>query len=270
MIIAFDTGDKKDNPDIPPQPDDLKRIENNRIYLQAINSMLFVFVVLAVGTSIRITDEWYRDEKKHKEMETQKLSAELSLLKSQINPHFFFNTLNSIYSLASRKSSKTPEAIIKLSNLMRYIIYDSDKELVPLQNELDYIRNYVELQRLRFQENVSVLFDVKGEISNKQIEPLLLLPFIENAFKHGIDYTKSCTISIIIRVENNKLFFTAENPIVPNQNMSKDDPSGLGLSNSRKRLLLLYNEKHKLNIHKDPNVFRVELTLDFKKQNTDI
>jgi two-component system LytT family sensor kinase len=197
-------------------------------------------------------------------METQKLSAELSLLKQQINPHFFFNTLNSIYSLASRKSEKTPEAIIKLSELMRYIIYESDKEFVPLRKELDYINNYVQLQRLRIKDEVEVIFITEGEFNEIMIEPMLLLPFIENAFKHGIDYSQSCEILISISVSVSKLKMIVENPLIKKQQISVEESSGKGLVNSRKRLELLYPGAHELVISDGNDRFRVELTLNLQ------
>lgn len=253
-----------DQPPLPPM-EIKKGFKQEMRYFRAFRSVFFILLVLAVGTSIRITSQWYNNEKLRKETENEKLNAELSFLKSQINPHFFFNTLNSIYSLASKKSDKTPEAIIKLSQLMRYIIYDSEKELVPLQNEIDYINNLVELQKLRLKNNVKVLFITQGLITNKWIEPLLLLPFIENAFKHGIDYTKECTIAFSIVIKDEQLFFESENPLVTQFYQLKDNEnSGIGLLNSKKRLSLLYPGKHSLIIDENNGKFKVNLQLTFK------
>jgi two-component system, LytTR family, sensor kinase len=222
------------------------------------------FLFLALGTSIRVTEQWFSNEKQRKEMETQKLAAELSFLKSQINPHFFFNTLNSIYSLAISKSDKTPEAIIKLSELMRFIIYESEKDMVPLRRELEYINNYVELQKLRLMSNISVRYHVEGDINHKRIEPLLLLPFIENAFKHGIDATKNCVIGIKVKISVTDLMLIVENPVVkPSMKEDRENP-GIGLANSKKRLELIYGEKHTLNISQTGNIFKIELNINFK------
>jgi two-component system, LytTR family, sensor kinase len=205
-------------------------------------SSLFCFAVLALGTSIRVTEGWYINEKQKKEMENQKLGAELSLLKSQINPHFFFNTLNSIYSLAIIKSEKTPEAVLKLSEIMRYIIYDTEKKVVPLSKEVEYIANYIELQKLRLPDIVKVDFKTKVEDGNAVIEPLLLLPFVENAFKHGVDVEKGSTILISITQEGEKLKFHVSNPLIDDAGNIPDKYRGIGVNNTLKRLKLLYDD----------------------------
>ena len=229
-----------------------------------LNIVTINILFIAVGTSIKITEDWFSNEKIRKEMENQKLSAELFFLKSQINPHFFFNTLNSIYSLAIQKSDKTPDAIMKLSELMRYIIYESDKEIVPLKRELEYIKNYIELQRLRLMPNVKVTFAVEGNNNGKMIEPLMLLPFIENAFKHGVDYIKDCNIKIQVSIKTDFLFFVVENPNVFQNSKKLEGSSGVGLANSKKRLNLLYPENYTLSILPSENLYRIELMLKLK------
>ena len=246
----------------PPPHEGYDILAGNMLKGRAAVAMIACFLVLAISTSIKVTEQWYSNEKERKEMETQKLSAELSLLKQQINPHFFFNTLNSLYSLARQKSDKTPEAIIKLSELMRYIIYESDKEYVPLQKELDYISNYVQLQRLRIKDEVEVNFSTEGEYNEIMIEPMLLLPFIENAFKHGIDYSQACRILIKVTVTASKLSLVVENPLIRKPQLSIEESSGKGLINSRKRLELLYPDSHELKILDSNDKFRIELTLN--------
>ena len=205
------------------------------------NSALFCFAVLALGTSIRVTEHWYENEKQRKEMENQKLGAELSLLKSQINPHFFFNTLNSIYSLAIIKSDKTPEAVIKLSEIMRYIIYDTERKVVPLSKEVEYIANYIELQRLRLTKQIKVVFKTQLSREDAVIEPLLLLPFVENAFKHGVDNEKGGKILISITQTGRQLQLHVENPLMEDT-FPKNGSSGIGMNNTLKRLKLLYHD----------------------------
>jgi sensor histidine kinase YesM len=227
----------------------------------ALRNLTTCFLFLAIGTSIRVTEQWYINEKQRKDMENQKLTAELSFLKSQINPHFFFNTLNSIYSLAISKSDKTPEAIIKLSELMRFIIYESEKESVPLRRELDYINNFVELQKLRLMSNITVNYRIEGDLADLKIEPLILLPFIENAFKHGIDSIKKCVINILVKVSSSQLWLTVENPVVKLNNIQTNDSQGIGLANSKKRLQLVYGSNHTLNITQTNDSFKVELKI---------
>jgi hypothetical protein len=250
----------------PPAPPEIHRYKTGLFYpFMGLRNLTSCFLFLAIGTSIRVTEQWYSDDKKRKETENQKLIAELSFLKSQINPHFFFNKLNSIFSLAIQKSEKTPEALIKLSELMRFLIYDSEKEFVPLKRELDYIKNYVELQKLRLMSNVTVNYHIEGNYHDKELEPLLLLPFIENAFKHGIDSIKKCHIGILVKISDSFLTLVVENPVVRNVKTPNINAGGIGLANSKKRLELLYGPNYQLNIDRNNDFYRIELQLNFKQ-----
>lgn len=220
------------------------------------------FLVIAVSTSIKVTQSWYTNEEQRKEMQNEKLSAELLFLKSQINPHFFFNTLNSIYYLAQTKSDLSPVAILKLSEIMRYIIYEAVREKVQLKKELDYIQNYIDLQRLRLNENMNVEYIVNSSNENLLIGPMLLIPFVENAFKHGIDFAQNSTITIIATTEDTKLTFSVANPKVQ-QNRVNLVSSGVGLLNVKKRLDLLYPNNYYLNIT-EGRIFKVELIINLK------
>jgi sensor histidine kinase YesM len=221
--------------------------------------------VWAVSTSIKVTGDWYKTDKKRKEAENEKLSTELNLLKSQINPHFFFNTLNNIYSLAIQKSERTPEAIVKLSELMRHIIYDTDKDKVPLSKEIDYIRNYIELEKLRLRDNSNIRFMVDGDPAEKLIEPLLLLPFIENAFKHGTGHTQAGTISIQISIRDSRLNLLVENPVSISSEIPEGKNQGIGRINAERRLQLLYNNNYTLETTVTDAIFRVDLTLNLNR-----
>jgi two-component system LytT family sensor kinase len=239
----------------------LHRIARSR----GMGAVFFSFMVLAVSTSIKVTGDWYKMDKKRKETENEKLSTELNLLKSQVNPHFFFNTLNNIYSLAIQKSERTPEAIVKLSQLMRYVIYDTDKDKVPLIKEIEYIRNYIELEKLRLRDNVDIRFIVEGNVAEKLIEPLLLLPYIENAFKHGIDRQNPCTISIRISILDSTLTLCVENPVLVQADQRAPEKQGIGRYNAERRLQLLYGENYKLETAVNESVFRVELILNLNR-----
>ena len=236
----------------------LRRIARNR----SIGAVFNTFLVLAVSTSIRVTGDWYKMDKRRKEIENEKLLTELNLLKTQVNPHFFFNTLNNIYSLAIQKSERTPEAIVKLSQLMRYVIYDTDKDKVPLSKEIEYIRNYIELEKLRLRDDVEISFLVEGNVSDKLIEPLLLLPFIENAFKHGIDHQKPCKIFIRISIQDSQLSLYVENPVPLKSDKKTPEKQGIGRYNAERRLQLLYGQNYKLETSTTDSVFRVELILN--------
>lgn len=223
-------------------------------------------ISIAVSTSIRGTREWFINEKQLKEIENQKLTAELSFLKAQINPHFFFNTLNGIYALARKKSDQTPEVILKLSDLMRYIIYEANTSKVLLSREISHIENYIDLQKMRLNEIVQVEFKVTGSPGILQIEPLLFSVFLDNAFKHGIDYSKPGKIHILMNIMEDSLIFVVKNPIPQNKNRHKSANSGVGLVNIRQRLKLVYPNRHKLEISQNEDQYLVKL---FLKLNTD-
>jgi len=193
-----------------------------------------------------------------KQIEREKMKAELSYLKAQINPHFLFNTLNSIYALTVKKSDLAPESVTRLSTIMRYVITEAAQEMVPLEKEINYITNYIELEELRLTSKVKLDFSVKGDLSGKQIAPLIFLPYVENAFKHGVSAKENSYIDICISVEGKELQLLVKNNKVHTRALS----NGLGLENARKRLQLLYPGKHALNILNDEKEFRVSLKID--------
>ncbi|HEY9169778.1 MAG TPA: sensor histidine kinase [Lutibacter sp.] len=223
---------------------------------------IVIFLLFAISLSFRLSIEWYKNEKIKNLIKTQKINAELSFLKSQLNPHFLFNTLNSIYSLANKKSDDTTEAIITLSELMRYMIYETNKEFVTLQNEIDYIKNFISLQNLRLKESSGVRFNVRGKL-DYNIEPLLLISFIENAFKFGTDYTGKTNINIEIKVEDDFLSLKVSNYISLKEKSNLD--SGIGIENIKSRLNILYPNTHTLNIEESDKMFNVDLLLKLKK-----
>ncbi len=236
-------------------------IESKKIFFLSFIQGIVIFLLFGISLSIKLSIEWYKNEKIKNLIKTQKINAELSFLKSQLNPHFLFNTLNSIYSLANKKSEATTEAIITLSELMRYMIYETDKEFVPLQKEIDYIKNYISLQNLRLKDSSGVRFNVHGNLDQK-IEPLLLISFIENAFKYGTDYTGKTNINIKIIVEESNLTLRVDNYISLKE---KNNPnSGFGIQNIESRLNLLYPNSHTLKIEELDTLYKVELLLKLK------
>lgn len=233
---------------------------NDRLFTGV--QILVIVLLFAVSASVRLVTEWYKNEKLNALIETQKINTELSFLKTQLNPHFLFNTLNSIYSLANKKSDHTTDAIITLSELMRYMLYETDKTYVPLKNEIEYIKNYISLQNLRLKDSSGVRFNVHGSLEH-YIEPLLLITFIENAFKYGTDYTGKTNINIQITVEEMKLILKISNYISLSE---KNKPnSGIGLENIKSRLNLLYPNSHVLKIEESDELYSVELLLNLKK-----
>ena len=211
---------------------------------------------MLLSTSVYIISSNFKNNEQRKSLENEKLTAELAFLKSQINPHFLFNSLNNIYSLAYQKSDKTPEAILKLSEIMRYMLYESNEDTVLLEEEINYLQNYIELQKLRFKENVHVDLHVDIDNPNHCIMPLLLISFLENAFKHGVSTNASKPIRIDIKVHNGRLHFKAENA---KSQLNKDQTKGVGLKNLKRRLQLGYPDKHTINTVESENYYTSEL-----------
>jgi two-component system LytT family sensor kinase len=170
------------------------------------NTVLFL-LIFTVGTCISVIQRWLKTEQNRKTTENEKLNTELSFLKSQVNPHFFFNTLNNIYSLAVVRSEKTAPAVMKLSAIMRYILTETQRDLVPLSNEVDFIHNFIDLQKVRLTDKVILNFSAKGNADNLLVAPLLFIPFVENAFKYGVSTKESSNINIEIKTEGNKDLF---------------------------------------------------------------
>ncbi len=217
-------------------------------------SLVFIFFSIALKFAV----DWFRNERIQRDLENQRLSAELSFLKSQINPHFLFNSLNSIYSLAYQRSETTPEAILKLSEIMRYMLYECNDNKVALSKELQYLQNYIDLQKIRFGNKSYIDFKVDGKIEHQQIVPLLLIAFIENAFKHGIANDPLSPISLLIDMDADHLHFYIRNK---KHNNNRDIIGGIGLNNVKRRLDLLYPGKYNLDITEDEQTYTCELSL---------
>lgn len=227
--------------------------------LKSLFPILFSAAFIITGTALRMYEEWIINIRNKKEVEAKQNLTKLESLKNQLNPHFLFNSLNSIYSLTTKKSDEAPEAVITLSELMRYMLYRTNDKFVPLQQELDYIDNYIKLQRLRIANNKDVKIKIEGNVSTQQISPLLFISFIENAFKYGTDYSGHTEVDISIFIEGDDLIFKCSN-IIGGRNKNEED-SGIGLSNTKERLKLLYPEKNILTIKEENNRFIVVLKL---------
>lgn len=222
----------------------------NRILFKMGHNLVFFLAVIFFSLMLKIYNRW-------KQAEKEKLKAELSYFKAQINPHFLFNTLNTIYSLAIQKADNTPEAVVKLSGMMRYVISEASHDFVPIEREISYITDYVDLQKIRFGETVTIDYNHSDPVPGKLIAPLILIPFIENAFKFGVNPEADSYIAVTLdfagadfhmRVFNNKV-------IQP----QSDDVGGLGIINARQRLALLYPDGHRLIIEDKEKEFTVDL-----------
>lgn len=210
---------------------------------------------------ISFTISWFRNRKLESELIMQKQASELALLRSQVNPHFLFNTLNNIYSLVYRKSDDAPEAIMKLSEIMRYMLYDANTEKVPLDKEITYLHSFIELQRLRQHDPDFVEFIISGKTEGLTISPNLLISFVENAFKHGSRNVQNPGIIINLSAQPGKMCFTVTNFINKEEAIVKDSAGGIGLQNIRRRLDLLYPGTHTLEIEQNEEIYKVNLII---------
>jgi two-component system LytT family sensor kinase len=221
-----------------------------------------IFLVLSV--IYRLIIDKIENDRKQKEIIAEQLSIKLKFLRSQVNPHFIFNVLANLVSLARKRSEQMEPALIMLSDLMRYMLYESDEKKVTLSTEIDYLKSYIELQKLRFGDDVKISADMDLSAGQLQysIEPMLLIPFVENAFKHGMGMAEPF-IEIKLQVNNGRLEFDVKNKFTDTDE-SKDERPGIGLENVRSRLTLLYSKAHELVIKKENNLFQVHLTLQLK------
>lgn len=209
---------------------------------------------------IRFFEKWQQDEKRNREIEKENIATELTFLKQQINPHFLFNALNSIYSMTINTSEQASDTLLKLSSILRYMLYETENPLVKLRDEINIINDYIELQKLRVPKNVSVYFKVTGQQGNHQIAPLLLMPLIENAFKYGIDNISEVFIDIHITIENENLELTVKNKIIRTDPSNGID-SGIGIKNILRRLELLYHDNYHFETEQTNGIFSVILRL---------
>jgi len=225
--------------------------------------VMMTFLIVGISTSVTLIQKWQLDKQERELLEKEKIGSELSFLKAQINPHFFFNTLNNIYALTHVDVENSRRALHKLSRMMRYLLYDTQAGITPLSKEVSFIVDYIELMKLRLNDTTKVVFE--GPIVNQdmQIAPMLFLPYVENAFKHGVSNLQPSTISITLSLENNVLALLVKNTIFGENAEIADNYGGIGLSNTKRRLDLLYPDRHTFSAQKteDTNEFIVHLTL---------
>jgi LytS/YehU family sensor histidine kinase len=230
-------------------------------YDRILSYLLAGLIVVFISSALKVTGNYIRNEQRNKELENQKLTAELNFLKSQVNPHFLFNTLNNIYSLAYKQSPETPDAIMKLSLLMRYMLYESNDTLVNLEKEVEHIRNFIDLQKLRLREQAGIRFQIEGNLAGKQIAPMLLMTLVENAFKHGLVSRNEIGITLDLKVEDDSLLFSTINNTSSHK---KREFGGIGLQNLQQRLNLLYLNQHEITFEEKEGTFYASLRLYFQ------
>lgn len=229
------------------------------------NALVFssipTFFLMVVSTTYRLILDRINTDKSEREKINENLKTELSLLRSQVSPHFMFNVLNNMVALARKKSDLLEPSLIKLSQLMRYMLYETE-ERVTLQREVEYLENYIDLQKQRFGNTVRINTSFRDTDTVHEIEPMLLIPFVENAFKHGVGMIEDPYIDIELYLADGKLHFKVQNRFHADSAEVKDSASGIGLNNVRRRLNLLYPHKHTLDIHAANGIFNVYLQID--------
>jgi two-component system LytT family sensor kinase len=230
-------------------------------FLKAYISVLTSQSIYAIiGTFFRLSVDWFRNIRHQEELEKQNIKNELALLRSQINPHFLFNTLNNLHSFVHRDQDKTAFGIIKLSEIMRYMLYETNAERVLLEKEIKYISDYIDLQKLRLKDPDFVKFSIEGDIAGKYIPPLLLISFVENAFKHCKINTPNPGILIILKTEKNSLSFEVIN-FIKKEPHSIEENNGFGLKNLHRRLNLIYGANYRLDKFTDNEKYHIRLVI---------
>ena len=239
-----------------PKPNSNHNFPQPREHSELFDAQFLIpfLLVIALAFLIKITNRLT-------EINDEKRNAEVSYLKAQINPHFLFNTLNSLYALTLQKSDEAPNAVLKLSSIMRYVVTESNQEYVTLDKELNYIKDYIALQKLRLDQNVSLAFKIEGEPFGKAIAPLILIPFIENAFKYGINPDTESYIHIDILIENQNLKLSVKNPKAATE-VDEALKTEEGLKNTQRRLDLMYAGKYTLTVVEDEKTYDVTLKID--------
>ncbi len=234
----------------------LIRLIDNIVYMISFQAVFFI-----IGVSFRSLFGWIEQRKLNDKLKEENLRSELTLLRSQLNPHFLFNTLNNIDTLIGFDQAKASDALIKLSSIMRYMLYQNKTDKVPFTKELLYIENYIELEKLRFKNPAFLNFSINCVNRDILIQSMIFIPFIENAFKHSVDSDIENGIVIRFNCDNNKIIFSCKN-VYSVDETDKDGVHGIGLSTVKRRLKLMYPDRHRLQITTSDNRFNVELEID--------
>ena len=236
-----------------------------------LNLVVGMYLVVFVAVAANLFKRWYAMQAAHAQLQSARIEAalklreaELKLLRAQINPHFLFNTLNNLYGLTLERSEQAPDVVLRLSDLLDYVLYRCNTPRVPLNDEIQYVRNYLALETLRYNERVQITFDTTGLTEHACIAPMLLIPFVENSFKHGLSQVRHAGhVRIALSLDEGTMTFTVENSVPPKPHPGTPPPytEGIGLQNVRKRLALLYPDAHTLTVEDHADAFRITLTL---------
>ncbi|MEI6946879.1 histidine kinase [Paraflavisolibacter sp. H34] len=242
----------------PPDGTSLLGVPLRVFFMLLRNALSSFLMLLFISCFLHVFFSLVRTQNEKKALENAHLHAEINLLRSQIHPHFLFNTLNSIYAQAVSRPEQAQQSILKLSEILRYMLYETSSEKISLEKDVQYLSSYIDLQRMRLSQKITIHYTVRGGLKGLTIAPLLLITFVENAFKHGISYSPPSTISIHLEVVDNALTLLVRNPVVGGH---ISEPGGMGLQNARRRLELLYPRQYWLEIEENKNQFVVNLKI---------
>ncbi|WP_372773770.1 sensor histidine kinase [Mangrovibacterium sp.] len=249
---------------MPPFPDEMPmrpdQPAQQPFHRLIIDNALVSILVVGFNAAIKVTVIWQAEEQKSKELEKEKLQTELAFLKNQVSPHFFMNTLNNIHALIDINAEDAKESVIKLSKLMRYLLYDSEAGKTTLAKEIEFVKSYVDLMKLRFTSKVSIRMSFPEKVANITIPPMLFTSLLENAFKHGISYQKESFVDIVMRTDQNDLFFSVKNSKKEAGN-GLNEVGGIGLENLKKRLDLIYPNRYLLEQKENKDTFEIHIKL---------
>jgi sensor histidine kinase YesM len=241
-------------------------LPNSTFYYSLMAGLRGGLSVAGFAGIIKLGKHWYQKNQQAQELEREKLKAELQLLKAQVHPHFLFNTLNNLYSLTLTQSGQAPEVVLKLAGLLRFMLYECNVALVPLEKEIKLVQDYIELEKLRYGNRLDLAVNITGNPAGKLIAPLLLLPFLENSFKHGAsEHLDQAWISLDLTIQENKLKFKLLNALPPEplfMSQPEIPAHGIGLGNVKKRLELMYPQRHQFKTTQEAETYLVTLTLD--------
>ena len=234
---------------------------SEKVFAYALAPIPTFFMWTTIGCLFRFFIDWFKKKNEVIILEKENVSSNLALLKNQINPHFLFNTLHNIDTLIYDNQEKASKSLVKLSDIMRYMLNDATSDLVDLHKETEHLENYLELEKLRLKNEKFLDYSIHGDVEGIKIAPMLMIPFVENAFKHSVDSNIENGIKINIIIENHKLHFICENRFDKSET-DKDESHGIGLEILKKRLDLIYKNRHKLFINSDNSVFKVNMEIE--------
>jgi len=243
--------------EIPRRPIQGK-LKNPKPFPRFANFLILSILIVGFDAGLQIAMRWAKLEQEKVTIEKESVANQLAFLRNQISPHFFMNTLNNIHALVDIDAEESKKSIIKLSNLMRHLLYDSEENKIPIKKEIEFIKSYIELMKLRFSDKVKINVEIPSEVPDKTIPPLLFTSLLENAFKHGISYNKDSFINILMNFNEDELQFSIENSNHPKKDK---EASGIGIENTKKRLALLYKDSFEFDILKNKENYRVNLNI---------